>query len=72
MLINIKATPNAKHAEIKKLSDMDYKAKIDAPALEGKANARLLEMLAEHFGVSKSQVRIVKGLGSRNKLAEIG
>ena len=47
------------------------KIKLAAPAVEGKANAALVRFLADHFGVSKSAVVIVRGEKSREKLVEI-
>jgi uncharacterized protein (TIGR00251 family) len=41
------------------------------PAKNGQANARLIELLAAHFGTAKAQVRIVRGHSSRKKLIEI-
>lgn len=41
------------------------------PAVDGQANAALIKILAEHFGVSKSQVRIVQGRTSRTKVVEV-
>ena len=38
---------------------------------EGKANTALVCLLADHYGVSRSQVRIVTGLSSRKKIVEI-
>jgi uncharacterized protein (TIGR00251 family) len=69
--VTIRTTPNAKTAELTRLTESEFKARVDAPALEGKANARLIEMLAEHFGVSKSKVRILRGATGRNKVIEI-
>ncbi|MGK2853554.1 MAG: DUF167 domain-containing protein [Microbacteriaceae bacterium] len=41
-------------------------------AVDGKANDALVRVLAEHFGVSKSRVTIVRGHASRTKIVEIG
>lgn len=41
-------------------------------AVDGKANDALVRVLAEHFGVSKSRVTIVRGHASRTKTVEIG
>ena len=38
---------------------------------DGKANAALVCVLADHFNVKKSQVRIISGHTSRIKLVEI-
>lgn len=71
MIISIKATPNAKKPGIKKTST-GYEIKVDAPAEKGRANARLVEMLADYFRTKKSAIRIMRGHTSRNKVVEIG
>ena len=38
---------------------------------KGEANRELLRKLAKHFKVSTSQIRIVYGLKSKNKVVEI-
>jgi uncharacterized protein YggU (UPF0235/DUF167 family) len=48
-----------------------YRVKVDAPARGGRANERLIAILAEHFDVPKSRIRILRGLASRDKLVEI-
>ncbi|MGV9678020.1 DUF167 domain-containing protein [Nocardia sp. NPDC003482] len=45
---------------------------VRAPAAEGKANRAAIELLAEHFGVAKSRVRLTAGATSRYKRFEIG
>jgi len=40
-------------------------------AVDGAANDGVVKVLAEHFGVPKSRVTIVRGHTSRNKLVEI-
>ena len=45
--------------------------RVSAPAQEGRANAAVLEMLAEHFGVPRRAVRLVHGQAGRRKLVEI-
>ena len=42
-----------------------------APALEGRANEALIDVLSEHFGVKRSTIEIVKGLKSRYKIVNI-
>ncbi len=44
---------------------------IREPARRGKANKRLVEVVAEHFGIRRSKVRIVEGFTSREKVLEI-
>lgn len=66
MKLEVKVVPNAKRNEIK-----GEKIYLNAPAIEGKANEALVEFLAEHYGVKRRQVRIIKGLKSRSKVVEI-
>ncbi len=71
MIISVRITPNAKKPEITKLDGGSYKIKVDAPATDGKANARLIKILSDYFKVSKSSVSIVKGHRSREKVLEV-
>ena len=43
------------------------KLRLAAPPVEGRANAALIEFLAEYFGVPKRNVRIAAGHKSRRK-----
>jgi len=69
-------TPNAKKSEIAGeqldiFGNKVLKIKIAAPPIEGKANKELIDFLAKHFKVSKSQIKILRGETSREKLIEI-
>ena len=48
-----------------------YIVKVNAPAAEGRANERLIELLSEHFKRPKRNISIIKGFKSKNKLIEI-
>jgi hypothetical protein len=71
MIISVKVVPNSKKSEVEKIGENNFKVKVDAKAEDGKANRRLVEILAEHFKVAKSSVVILKGMKSRNKIIEI-
>ncbi|HUY70286.1 MAG TPA: DUF167 domain-containing protein [Candidatus Baltobacteraceae bacterium] len=71
MIIKVAVTPNARVPSIVMVDEYNYRAKVDARAMDGKANIRLIEMLAERFGVPKSHIRILKGLTGRTKSIEI-
>lgn len=66
MKLTIKVIPKAKKNEIK-----GEKVYLKAPPVEGKANEALIAFLAEHFGVKKKQITIIKGEKSRNKVIGI-
>ncbi|MBI4690468.1 MAG: DUF167 domain-containing protein [Nitrospirae bacterium] len=67
--IKIKVITNAKKNEV--VAGDIFKVYVNAPAVDGKANKALIGILAEHFKVRKSNVKIVKGEKSREKIIEI-
>ena len=71
MNINIKVIPNSSKTEVVEEQDNFLKIKLKASPQKGKANADLIKFLAKKYQVSKSQVEIIKGLTSRNKLVRI-
>jgi uncharacterized protein (TIGR00251 family) len=70
MKIQVNVKPNSKTQEVSQEGN-SFTVKVKEPAKEGRANQAVIELLAEHFGVSKSQVRILSGLRSRNKVIEV-
>ncbi len=70
MIIQVKAIPNAKKNVIKQDGAV-LKIFLNAPAVDGKANKALVELLADHFDVKKNQIAIIKGLKSRHKTINI-
>lgn len=68
-IIPVKVIPNAKRNEIKK-EDKGFKVYLTAPAIEGKANKLLIEILAKHFDCKKSELKIIRGEKARNKLIQ--
>jgi hypothetical protein len=65
----IKVIPNAK--ENKVVGESILKVYLKAPPIEGKANKELIKILAKYFSVKKTNIRIVKGNKSKEKLVEI-
>ena len=63
--------PQARKEEIVRLAEGKYRVSVHAPAKEGKANEAVIELLANHFSVTKSAIRIVRGQSARRKLIEI-
>jgi uncharacterized protein (TIGR00251 family) len=71
MEISVKVVPNSKKMEVIKIDDRNYKIRVDAPAVEGKANKRLIEILSYYFDVSKSSISIIRGVRERKKTIKI-
>ena len=63
--------PRAKIETVIRASESKYRASVNAPASEGEANRRLIELLAEFFHTAKSNIRIVRGHKALRKLLEV-
>ncbi|MBI4546368.1 MAG: DUF167 domain-containing protein [Ignavibacteriae bacterium] len=71
MKISIHIKPNARKNEVKHLDDNRYLVSVIAPPVQGKANEKLIEVLAEYFGKPKRKFSIVRGATSREKIVEV-
>ena len=49
-----------------------YTVSVKEKPVEGRANEAIIKLLAEHFKVSRSQVRLISGATSKRKVFEIG
>lgn len=63
---DIKVSPNAKKISVKKDGDL-LKVYTTAKAMDGKANASVIAILAKYFHVKKREIQITRGLKSRYK-----
>lgn len=70
MKILVKVMPNSR-VEAVSLDGDRYLVKVKEPPREGKANRAVIKLLAKHFNVPQSFVRVVSGSGGRNKVIEI-
>lgn len=71
MKIFVTAKPNAHEASITKVSENNFIVAVREPPVEGRANRAIVAALAEYFKVAPSQVRLVSGHTSRQKIVEI-
>ena len=71
MRIYVKVTPRAGKNEVLKISEGEYKVKVTAPPEKGKANEKVVELLAYYFAVPKSSLHIVAGKSARIKIIDI-
>jgi uncharacterized protein len=72
LTIALTVKPNAKKPAITRISENEYRASVNAAPVGGKANQLLIELLADHFGVTKSSIAILRGRSARKKLIRIG
>lgn len=72
MKISVHIKPNSRHREeVVKNDDDTLTVYIKAPAIEGRANAAAIKLLAKHFKVASSKVKLVCGATSKYKIFEI-
>ena len=67
----VRLTPRAAVDRVEGVIDGVLRARVGAPAVEGAANNALIRLIAEELGVSRSDVRIVAGATSRQKLVVV-
>lgn len=71
MIITVHAKAGSKHEWIEKRDDGTYRVCVNAPAVEGKANAAIAAALAKYFSVAKSKVTLLHGSKGKLKRFEI-
>ncbi|HOL22688.1 MAG TPA: DUF167 domain-containing protein [bacterium] len=70
MKIVVKVVANARKPGVSEEGDI-IKVRVDAPAVEGKANKRLVEILSEYYHKPRTAFIIKSGLKSKKKIIEI-
>lgn len=70
MKISVEAKPNSHEEKIEKLNDSSFIVSVKESPVNGLANKAIMKVLRECFHTSN--VRIVSGHTSRNKIVEIG
>lgn len=68
MIIKIRVKPNSSKSEIDLANSVVY---LKAKAEKNKANIELIKTLSKHYKISSSNIKILKGLNSREKIVEI-
>jgi uncharacterized protein (TIGR00251 family) len=70
MKIQVKVKPNSRTEDVSQ-EGASFIVRVQEPPREGKANQAVIKLLARHFRVPKSQVRILSGFRGRNKVIEV-
>mgnify|MGYP001584088550 CR=1 FL=1 len=71
MIINIKVKLSSKESGVAKVSDNTYFVKVISDPIYGKANSEAIKLLAKYFNTPQSNIKIIKGLKSKNKIVEV-
>jgi len=71
MKIFARVKPNSKVERVEKISGSEFILYVKAAAREGRANEAVRELLSEYFKIPRSQINIIKGHKSKNKIISI-
>jgi uncharacterized protein (TIGR00251 family) len=69
--LRVKVNAGAQSESVRRLADGSLQVRTRAPATKGKANKRVVELLAEHLGVAPFDIEIVAGHTSPVKHVEV-
>ncbi len=67
----VRLTPRSSSNAIDGVLDETLRIRVMAPAVDGAANAALVNLLADTLGVARRDIRIVAGAASRQKLVVV-
>ena len=67
----VRLTPRASGDRVDGVIDGVLRVRVGAPAVEGAANTALIRLIADELHVPRSDVRIVAGAASRQKLVVV-
>lgn len=67
LVLSIHVQPGARRTEVAGVHGDSLKVRINAPALEDRANDALIEFIAERLGIPKRDVTLASGARSREK-----
>ncbi|MDR0726778.1 MAG: DUF167 domain-containing protein [Rickettsiales bacterium] len=68
MQINVRVIPKAKLNKITVGDDGNYKIHTTTAPEDGKANEAVIRLLADHLGLPRSKIKLVRGDTSRDKV----
>jgi uncharacterized protein len=71
LTVRLHVLPRAKRGELAGLHNGALKVKVMAPPVENAANRAVLDFFSELLGISKSNLKILAGTKSREKLLQI-
>jgi len=71
VILQVKVKPRARNSELVQMSDGTWVARLKSPPVDGKANAELVALVAEHFKCGKAAVSVKSGASGRMKLVKV-
>jgi len=71
MKVSVRVQPRAPKEEVVENTGGSLRVYLRQAPADGKANKALIEILAQHYGMKKTEVRILTGERTKNKIVEI-
>ena len=71
IILNVRVIPRASKDEILGVAGDALKVRIQAPPVDGKANAHLIRFLSKHWKIPRANIEILSGETDRNKRLRI-
>ncbi|GAB4537745.1 MAG: hypothetical protein Fur0020_06470 [Thermodesulfovibrionia bacterium] len=71
VVINIKVEPRSSYSGIVGIHGDGLKVRLKSPPVEGRANKELVDILSDELGIPRSDIEIISGKASRNKLVRL-
>jgi len=71
MFIKVKVIPSSKKESIIVKKQDSFEICVKEEPVQGMANFRVIEIVADYFKVKKEKVRLIKGFKQRSKIFEI-
>jgi len=71
MIIAVRVYTRAKKSAVTKMDVLHYRVHVNVVPEKGKANERVIAVLADFFDCAKSSIHIVKGETRRDKMIEV-
>lgn len=70
-IFNVRVMPRARQNSVDVAPDGTIRVHTTAAPTDGAANVAVIKMLARHFDVPKTSIKIIRGETARNKIIQI-
>ena len=71
MKVTVQVKPHSKKETVEALADGSYVVRVNVAPIEGKANERVIELLAKILKKPKSSIKLISGQRGKRKVFEI-
>jgi uncharacterized protein (TIGR00251 family) len=71
MKLKITVKPNARKNEVTHTADGTLVIRVTVPPIEGKANEKIIEVLAEYLNKPRKSISIVSGFKGKHKIIDV-